>query len=95
MARGNARAAIKLEDVDRQLWVDALGRIADRFVWQAWAYCLMDNDYHLLVETPQANLSRGTRELNGVYTLTFNRRHARIGHVLQGKRPPTAPSYVS
>jgi uncharacterized protein involved in type VI secretion and phage assembly len=49
MARGNARPAIVLEDVDRQLWVDALVRIADRFVWQAWAYCLMDNDYSLLV----------------------------------------------
>jgi len=49
MARGNARAAIVLEDVDLELWVDALGRIADRFGWQASAYCLMDNDYHLLV----------------------------------------------
>jgi len=68
MARGNARAAIVLEDVDRQLWVDALGRIACRFGWQVWAYCLMDNHYHLLVVTPQANLSRGMRELNGVYT---------------------------
>ena len=85
MARGNARAAIVLEDVDRQLWVDALGRIADRFGWQVWAYCLMDNHYHLLVETPQANLSRGMRELNGVYTQAFNRRHARVGHVLQGR----------
>jgi len=85
MARGNARAAIVLEDVDRQLWVDALGRIADRFGWQVWAYCLMDNHYHLLVETPQADLSRGMRELNGVDTQAFNRRRARIGHVLQGR----------
>jgi len=43
----------------------------------------MDNHYHLLVETPQANLSRGMRELNGVYTQAFNRRHAHVGHVLQ------------
>jgi len=43
----------------------------------------MDNHYHLLVETPQANLSRGMRELNGVYTQGFKRRHARVGHVLQ------------
>jgi len=78
MARGNARAAIVLEDVDRQLWVDALGRIADRFDWQVWAYCLMDNHYPLLVETPQANLSRGMLELNGVYTQAFNRRYARV-----------------
>jgi len=62
-----------------------LSRIADRFGWQVWAYCLMDNHYHLLVETPQANLSRGMRELNGVYTQAFNRRHARVGHVFQGR----------
>jgi len=61
-----------------------LSRIADRFGWQVWAYCLMDNHYHLLVETPQANLSRGMRELNGVYTQAFDRRHARVEHVLQG-----------
>ena len=52
-----------LDQDDRQAWVDALGR----FGWQVWAYCLMDNHYQLLVETPQANLSRGMRELNDQY----------------------------
>jgi len=45
----------------------------------------MSNHYHLLVETPDANLSRGMRQLNGVYTQTFNRRHGRVGHVFQGR----------
>ncbi len=45
----------------------------------------MSNHYHLLVETPDANLSRGMRQLNGIYTQTFNRRHDRVGHVFQGR----------
>ncbi len=45
----------------------------------------MGNHYHLLVETPEANLSKGMRELNGRYTQAFNRRHRRIGHLLQGR----------
>ncbi|MDI1232620.1 MAG: transposase, partial [Methylobacter sp.] len=49
------------------------------------AYCLMDNHYHLLIETPDGNLSKGMRQLNGVYTQTFNRHHNRVGHVFQGR----------
>lgn len=45
----------------------------------------MSNHYHLLIETPQANLSKGMRQLNGVYTQAFNRLHGRVGHVLQGR----------
>jgi hypothetical protein len=45
----------------------------------------MTNHYHLVVETPEANLSKGMRQLNGVYTQQFNRRHKRVGHVFQGR----------
>jgi putative transposase len=45
----------------------------------------MDNHYHLLIETPEGNLSRGMRQLNGVYTQTYNRSHCRVGHVFQGR----------
>src|SRR5215831_18440496 len=45
----------------------------------------MPNHYHLLIETPQPNLARGMRHLNGVYTQRFNRRHGRAGHVFQGR----------
>ena len=50
-----------------------------------YAYCLMSNHYHLLIETPEGRLVDGMRRLNGVYTQAFNRRHGRVGHVLQGR----------
>ena len=85
MARGNARADIFLEDGDRQVFIENLGRVCGRFQWRVWAWCLMDNHYHLLVETMEPTLSKGMREVNGVYTQAFNRRHGRVGHVLQGR----------
>ena len=84
-SRGNARERIFLDDADREILLYALGSVVERFAWRVHAYCLMGNHYHLLAETPQPNLSRGMRWLNGVYTQRFNRRHARVGHVLQGR----------
>lgn len=84
-ARGNARGDIYLSDSDRQIFLDVLGQVCERFNWQCHAYCLMSNHYHLLLETPDANLSAGMRQLNGVYTQTFNRNHTRVGHVFQGR----------
>ena len=85
MARGNAREPIFFDDHDRQAFVDGLWQSAERFEWWVWAYCLMDNHYHLLIETRSGQLSRGMRELNGIYTQRFNRHHQRVGHVLQGR----------
>ncbi|WP_207215860.1 transposase [Pseudolysobacter antarcticus] len=85
MARGNAREDIFRNDADREHFLASLGRACARFDWQVWAYYLMDNHYHLLVETRRATLSRGMREVNGIYTQAFNRRHGRVGHVLQGR----------
>jgi REP-associated tyrosine transposase len=84
-ARGNARQDIFLDDQDRQLFLSLLEKVSSRFGLLIYAYCLMGNHYHLLLETPQANLSRSLRQLNGVYTQAFNRRHGRVGHVLQGR----------
>ena len=84
-ARGNARQDIFLDDEDRLLFLRVLENVAVRFRLVVHAYCLMDNHYHLLLETPEANLSKALRQLNGVYTQAFNRRHARVGHVLQGR----------
>ncbi len=53
--------------------------------WHCHGYCLMSNHYHLLIETPTAGLSQGMRQINGSYTQSFNRRHGRVGHVLQGR----------
>jgi len=62
-----------------------LARVVSRFHLLLHAYCLMDNHFHLVVETPEANLSKAMRQLNCVYTQAFNRRHQRVGHVLQGR----------
>jgi len=84
-SRGNAKQAIYEDDVDRRMFLDLLGKVIDRFHWLCHGYCLMDNHYHLLIETPDANLSAGMRQLNGVFTQGINRRHHRVGHVFQGR----------
>ena len=65
MARGNARQRIFLDDGDRKSFIDNLGRVSQRFGWTVWAWCLMDNHYHLLIETRLPTLSKGMREVNG------------------------------
>jgi len=84
-ARGDRREAIYEDDADRRLFLDILGETATDFNWLVHSYCLMTNHYHLLVETPDGNLSAGMRQLNGVYTQRSNRRHGRVGHVFQGR----------
>ncbi len=84
-SRGNQQQAIYLDESDRLLFLDVLGDVCERCNWQLHAYCLMTNHYHLLVETPDGNLSKGMRQLNGVYTQRFNRKQGRVGHVFQGR----------
>lgn len=83
--RGNARELVYRDETDRRLWNETLTGTIARFGWYVLAYCQMGNHYHVLVETPQPNLSRGMRQLNGVYAQSFNRRHGRIGHVFQAR----------
>ena len=73
------------DDRDRTAFLTLLAHVVDRYGWLCHAYCLMDNHYHLLLETPQANLSLGMRQLNGRYTQAYNRRHERVGHLFQGR----------
>ncbi|MDA3913807.1 transposase [Oleiagrimonas sp.] len=84
-ARGDRRESIYEDDTDRRDFLQVLGAVVKRFNWCLHAYCLMDNHYHLLVETPDGNLSKGMRQLNGVFTQHSNRRHHRIGHLFQGR----------
>ncbi len=84
-SRGDGREAIFLVDADRESFLEVLGKVVRYYRWLVHAYCLMGNHYHLLLETPEANLSRGMRQLNGVYTQRFNARHRRVGHVFQGR----------
>lgn len=84
-SRGNAKAKIFVDDSDHKAFLAVLGFVVKRFNWLCHAYCLMGNHYHLLIETPEANLSRGMRQLNGIYTQKFNWKHHRSGHLLQGR----------
>ena len=84
-SRGDRREPIAKDDVDRSLFLEVVGQAAQRFDARAWAYCLMGNHYHLVLHTREANLSRLMRQINGVYTQTFNRRHRLSGHLFQGR----------
>ena len=84
-SRGNGGSDIYASDEDRMAFLNTLTLVVERFGWRCHSYCLMGNHYHLLIETPRANLSAGMRQLNGVYTQTYNRAHQRRGHVFQGR----------
>jgi REP element-mobilizing transposase RayT len=84
-SRGNERKAIFRDDEDRLGFLDTILKVKERFNWICHAYCLMNNHYHLIIETPDGNLSQGMRQLNGIYTQYFNRRHKRVGHIFQGR----------
>ncbi len=84
-ARGDRREDIFVDDEDRGTLLGLLSEACSRFGLTCHAYCLMSNHYHLVLETAKPNLSRALRQLNGVYTQRFNRRHGRVGHVFQGR----------
>ncbi len=84
-SRGDRREPIYDDDDDRTQWLEVLAKVCKRYNWRVHAYCLMGNHYHLVIETPEGNLSKGMRQLNGVYTQYYNRQHNRIGHVFQGR----------
>ncbi|MBN1342994.1 MAG: transposase [Phycisphaerae bacterium] len=84
-ARGNERRAVFRCDVDREVFLTTVGQACGRFGTVIHAYCLMPNHYHLIVQTPRANLSRAVGWLQTTYTIRFNRRHRRTGHLVQGR----------
>jgi len=84
-SRGNERKPVFKSDQDRLNFLNTLQHVIKRYNWICHAYCLMDNHYHLLIETPDGNLSLGMRQLNGVYTQLFNKLHGRAGHLFQGR----------
>jgi len=84
-SRGDRQETIYDDDEDRRTYLEILGDVVERFDWLCYAYCLMGNHYHLVIETLEGNLSKGMRHLNGVYTQVSNRRHRRVGHLFQGR----------
>lgn len=83
--RGNARRNIFLKDDDRQGFLQILSKSLDIYSILLHGYVLMENHFHLLVETPLGNLSEFMRHFNITYTSYFNRRHQRVGHLYQGR----------
>ena len=84
-ARGNERKKIFRNDRDKHDFLDILALVLDRFGWLCHSYSLMDNHYHLMIETPRGNLSRGMMQLNGNYAQHFNRKYNRVGHLFQDR----------
>lgn len=84
-SRGNERRDIFRDDDDREAFLDLLRKTVVRFRWKLLSYVLMSNHFHLVVETPEPNLSRGMHWLNGSYAGRFNRVHGRWGHLLGGR----------
>ena len=83
--RGNNRQAIYLDDRDRRHFLELLAQMRERYFVEIHSYVLMGNHYHLLVRTPEANLSAAVQWLNVAYSVWWTRRHGRSGHVFQGR----------
>jgi putative transposase len=84
-ARGTRQGAIFLDEQDRALLLSILAQALRTCDAQAFAYCLMGNHYHFVLRTNQSNLAELMRRINSVYSLTFNQRHGRSGHVFEGR----------
>jgi REP element-mobilizing transposase RayT len=83
--RGDRREPIFRDDLDRQRFLETLGEACAKTDWQVHALCLMGNHFHLVVETPKANLVTGMKWFLGTYTLRFNWRHKLSGHLFSGR----------
>ena len=84
-SRGNERKKIFLDDADRKKFLEILEDYHDRYGILIHSYVLMDNHYHLILETPKGNLLKVMHGLNGGYTGYFNRKYGRTGHLFQGR----------
>ncbi len=83
--RGDRREPIFKDDQDRRCFISTLGESCGKTEWQVHAVCLMPNHFHLVLETPQANLAAGMHWFMSTYTARFNRRHKLTGHLFSGR----------
>ena len=84
-SRGDLREVIFEDEEGWLTFLSVLAEVVSRYNWICHGYCLLTNHYHLLIETPEGNLSKGMRQLNGVFTQASNRRHGRVGRLFQGR----------
>jgi REP element-mobilizing transposase RayT len=85
MNRGDRREPIFDDDDDRRRFLQTLAEACEKTDWQIHAWCLMSNHFHLVVETPRANLVEGMKWFLGTYTIRFNHRHKEFGHLFSGR----------
>jgi putative transposase len=83
--RGDRREPIVRDDQDRLRFLDTLGEACSKTGWEVHAWCLMENHFHLVIETPTPNLVAGMKWFLGTYTSRFNRRHKVSGHLFSGR----------
>jgi len=83
--RGNGQEMIYREEADWKAFLGIMSDVVSEFGWRIYTYCLMGNHYHLLLETPQPNLSQGMKELDQQYTRRYNWKYEHSGHVFQGR----------
>ena len=81
--RGNAGTDVFKSDRDREKFLEYVGKAAKRYEIKVHTYCLMTTHYHILVETPHANLSQAIKWINVSYAVYFNRKRRRFGHLFQ------------
>jgi putative transposase len=84
-SRGDRKTIIYRDDLDRAAWMSTLGLVCARYNFQVHSFCQMTNHYHVVLETVEGNLAQGMRQLNGLYSQYFNRRHELVGHLFQGR----------
>ena len=84
-SRGDRREDIFYNNSDRRLFLELLAHVCQRYNWLCHSYCLMTNHYHLVIETLDGNLSKGMRQLNGIYTQQINKQYGKVGHLFQGR----------
>lgn len=85
LSRGAVRQDVYRDEIDRKRFLTVFAGAVGRHGWRCHAYCLMGNHYHLLVETPDADLAAGMHLVNGAYAQWFNRRHDLTGHVFEAR----------
>jgi len=84
-SKGNSGNSIVSDDTDRELLLETLQYVTGRYGWKCHAYSIGDTEYNFAIETPKANLSIAMRQLNGIYTQKYNRKHKTKGHIFQGR----------
>jgi REP-associated tyrosine transposase len=85
VAKGNDGAPIVFDWIDVEYLVAELGRVATKYEWEVWSWCLMTNHFHVVVRSPEGALSLGMQELNGNHSRRTNHRHGRSGHLFQNR----------